>query len=121
MEHSPGWPSDDNTQCHLTSAMDRDLATIEADLPQTVTIGGVSYACIAGAVQEGEVLGDVGFSDTASVAIIVRQALFGSAIPRKNMLLTLNSGGSARVLRVDQITPGEDGLTYTLNCVDPTK
>lgn len=100
--------------------MDADMAAIEADLPQAVVIAGTSYACVAGGPTEGAELVEAGFDATATVLILVRQSLFAAgAVPYRNQAVTLTSGGKVKSLRVDTVTPSEDGVSYQLQCVDP--
>lgn len=100
----------------------REMLEIEAGLPQSIVIGGTPYACVAGGVTEDSELTGMGFEGSAAAVVFVRQSLFAAGVmPHKNQPVTLTSGGKTKSLRIDTVTPSEDGASYQLTCVDPTK
>jgi hypothetical protein len=103
------------------TAFAADLAMIEADLPQTLTIGGTAYPCVAGGVLEGADLGPLGFDGTASVTVFIRKAALAGVVPYRNQTVTLTSQGNVKALRINDVTPAEDGVSYMLALVDPSK
>lgn len=92
-----------------------DVAAIEADLPQSVTLGGVDYAAIVGDVSQPLALGEEGFYGAASFPVLIRRALFtaaGKPIPVPGDLLTY----AGSVYRVASAAPSQDGVTVSLTC-----
>ncbi len=96
--------------------MDREQADIEADLPQTVTIGGVSYACVTGGPADARALEMEGFVNPASFQVTVRKSLLTGAtvLPAEGVLATY--GGKA--YRIDSIDPDPTEVCYLLNLVE---
>jgi hypothetical protein len=98
------------------SQMAADLAHIEADIPQSVTIGGVAYACVTGGPQDGKELEMEGFGGTASFQLVVRCALFtGNAVRPEVDALVTHDGRQYRVASIDA---DASGVSYILNLTE---
>jgi len=98
------------------SQMAADLAHIEADIPQSVTIGGAAYACVTAGPQDGKELEMEGFSGTASFQLVVRCALFTTA-PAVDDLVTY-AGTQYRIASIDY---DASGVSYILNLTEQDK
>ena len=100
----------------LTSAeLDADLVEIIADFPQSVSIGGSTYACAADDLTVGRSPDEAGVFAEDTIEIHVRTARFTS---RPVAGSTLTYGG--RVLRVASVRTAADDNLLTLVCQEKT-
>lgn len=90
-----------------------DLLEMEGGLPQTVTIAGTDYACVAGEVTLDEIMEDLsGYTGNQLLRVTVRQSLF-STVPVVGDTLT-HDGRTFRV-RSRELDP--DGLDVAVNLI----
>jgi hypothetical protein len=93
-----------------TSALDRDLQTITADLPATITVGGTPYSVSAADEGIQQDLDLAGYNQDFSVEFCVRIAVL--AIPAVGTKVAYKS----RLYVVDRTTPSPDGVSYQMTC-----
>ena len=94
---------------------DADVAMAEADLPQTVTISGTSYAACVSEAQRGQSLEMAGIMGECDLNVTLRVSILASvAIGTR---VTFNS----KVYRVDKVTDSPCGTACRLDCVDVSK
>lgn len=98
-----------------TTALDLDLATITADLPVTVKVGGVSYSASASDENMGRSLEAVGYADDFDVEFTMRVSVM--AMPSRGTKLTYNG----RTYRVTQNVPSQDGISYRMQCKEQSQ
>lgn len=100
----------------LTAAeLDADLVEILADFPQSVTIGGETYACAADDLTVGRTPDEAGIFSDDAIEIHLRTALF-TARPVAGSTVTYGS----RVLRVASVRTSADDNLLTLVCQEKT-
>lgn len=94
---------------------DADIAMAEADLPQTVTIGGAAYAVCVSEAQRGQSLEMAGIMGDADLNVTIRISVLASvAIGTR-----VTYGGKA--YRVDKVNDSPCGTAYRLDCVDVSR
>lgn len=94
-----------------TTLLDADAATIIADLTQTMTFNGASYACAANDAGAGMAVDAAGLFADADLAITVRTTLFTTR-PAANDKIAYNGV----TYRVQRVTTAPDDVTMTLYC-----
>lgn len=100
----------------ITAAeLDADLVEIVADFPQSVTIAGGTYACVADELTVGRSPDEAGIFSDDAIEIHVRTALF---TVRPVAGATVTYGG--RVLRVASVRTAADDNMVTLVCQEKT-
>lgn len=92
-----------------------DLQSIEADITQTFTWGGASYACVASEVVRGRTMEMEGVYGEFDLQIVVRRALLPS-VPGVNNAVTYEG----RKFRIDRVGDSPDGVSVNLWCVAGT-
>ena len=98
--------------------LEREQVEFEADLAQTIIIGGVPYACVAGSASESVALEMDGFTNPNTITATVRQSLFTTETkPAAEMACIYGGVG----YRIDRVEPSVDGVTYNLTLVEPQK
>jgi hypothetical protein len=98
-----------------TTALDRDLAEITADLPVTITVGGVSYSVSAADESMAHDLELAGYADDFDVEFTVRVSVL--AMPAIGTKLNYN----ARTYRVQKTMPSPDGISYRMQCKEESQ
>lgn len=98
-----------------TTALDRDLQEITADLPVTITVGGVSYSVSAADEALTHSLEMAGYADDFDVEFTVRIAVL--APPPIGTRITYNG----RTYRVSRITPSPDTISYRMQCKEESQ
>ena len=99
----------------LEIPFDAHVAKAIGDLPQTVTIGGTEYQCIADTLRRGEGLMVEGIQGDADLAVVMRVAVL--AAPSIGSKLTY----IGTQYRIERVNTSPCGTAYTLECVDVTK
>ena len=99
----------------LNIPFDADLAAVETDLPQTVTISGTPYTCVADVLRKGESLMMEGVMGDADLLIVMRVSTLSA--PAIGSKLTY----SGTQYRVERVAHSPCGTSYNLECVDSNK
>ena len=99
----------------LAIPFDAHLQKATDDLPQTVTIAGTDYQCIADALRKGESLMVEGVMGDVDLLVVMRTATL--AAPAVGSKLTY----SGTVYRIERVSTSPCGSAYNLECVDAAK
>ena len=105
-----------------TAEFDRDVLEATCDLPSSVIIGGVTYACLADDMAAGAQLQEIGMFDSTEATLIVRTALFAAAgkdIPKAGQLVAYN--GKEYRISENGVNKSVDGFTVTLRLESKVK
>jgi hypothetical protein len=105
----------------LADIMAADLREAEAEIPQTVAVGGQSVACVAGDWMEGVAMGGLeGLSSSSVLPITVRLAVLtaaGVSMPGPGAIIVFQG----RNLRIQSALVSPDGISVTWHCEDETQ
>jgi hypothetical protein len=99
----------------LAIPFDAHLAKATEDYPQTVTISGTDYQCIADTLRRGEGLMMEGVMGEADLLVVMRVAV----LAQPNIGSKLAYLG--RQYRIERTQASPCGTAYTLECIDIAK
>jgi hypothetical protein len=96
---------------------DADIAAVESDLPQTVTIDGTSYSAVVSDVSLGHNLQFAGYMPDADLSVTIRTAV----LPRASITNGIKLTFSGKTYRAEKVTDCPSGAAYEIACVSVTK
>ena len=96
---------------------DADIAGVESDLPQTVSIDGTSYSAIVSDVSQGHKLELAGYMADADLSVTIRASVLARASVTNGIKIVF----SGKTYRAENVTDCPSGAAYEIACVAVTK
>lgn len=96
----------------LNIPFDADLAMAEADLPQTVTLAGITYSACVNDPTHGQDLEMQGIAGESDLSVTIRVSVLAAVTIGTRLVY------NSRNYRVDRVNYSPCGAAYRLECVD---